>query len=735
MVRKKPADAPPATQPLPQAPTLAQASKKPWLFFRWFVRLSAWFIRASLKKKIAFIGGVLAALAILFVAVFLGVLTYNSFVGEDLSLFLKASTDTLEVTHGQEGSFSFTLSARNLALCTAYCSWNVTDGASGAFIAYGEGELEGALEQNISVVGAAKGRSVVPYQVQVSCQNTVTRTCKSRGFTRQAASITLVRVGDSQTEAEARALVEQEAPAFLEQLRTLLAALNGIAAVDDPRIMIRFAARDEARAAHEQLTQLRNAAAADDPLAAAKLLAFPQAPSLQAYTAAVATEQQLIVRYQQLNRTLAQELFMVLPEQETHALNQSITELNSALSRFNVTNFTELEQRIDVVAYLLQPQPQLAIAKANAAIDVLNAQQLALCVQQNLTCTPQAQIFFSNESIRALAVACIDLQNVTQPTNETTAFIAANCTWQRANFAPVPSPLLPVDPRVDEALLPIQFPEPQCCSLGVCAACVEQQRYPVLFVHGHSFVDSTTPEDNLNAFTRMAFALQKNNYLYAGHVFPREDLNDVSFGDYKMLPSGTSFTTTYFYNSYPEEGKTVFVAIKNDNLETYALRLREAISVVKQRTGADKVVIVSHSMGGLVSRRYLQIFGEQDVSALVMIGTPNHGTSGTTQHLCAFFGDADACADMRQGSLFLTKLNNGKQPTIPLYTIAGRCKGKTTDGVIEVASVYLSGANNTVIDSDCTDGNLFHSVLLYPEITPQVFGIVQNVISQQGPAQ
>lgn len=73
----------------------------------------------------------------------------------------------------------------------------------------------------------------------------------------------------------------------------------------------------------------------------------------------------------------------------------------------------------------------------------------------------------------------------------------------------------------------------------------------------------------------------------------------------------------------------------------YAALLANEIQVVKRREGVDKIDIVCHSMGGLVSRAYIErsdfregdgallyydyTYG-QDVRKLIMLGTPNHGS-------------------------------------------------------------------------------------------------------------
>jgi len=111
---------------------------------------------------------------------------------------------------------------------------------------------------------------------------------------------------------------------------------------------------------------------------------------------------------------------------------------------------------------------------------------------------------------------------------------------------------------------------------------------------------------------------------------------------------------------------------------TYAALLANEIQEVKRREGVDKIDIVSHSMGGLVSRAYIERsdFREgdgalliyayayaKDVRKLIMLGTPNHGTPLT--EIAALLGirfdktPAFSLKQMKPGSVFLKRLNGG----------------------------------------------------------------------------
>ncbi|MBI1833551.1 MAG: hypothetical protein HYR90_01870 [Candidatus Andersenbacteria bacterium] len=81
-----------------------------------------------------------------------------------------------------------------------------------------------------------------------------------------------------------------------------------------------------------------------------------------------------------------------------------------------------------------------------------------------------------------------------------------------------------------------------------------------------------------------------------------------------------------------EKDKDLFVVFydwRQSNIESAVEYLVPAINKALNMSGADKVDIVAHSMGGLVARAYVQS-GPQyrnDVDQLIMLGTPNEGAS------------------------------------------------------------------------------------------------------------
>ena len=99
------------------------------------------------------------------------------------------------------------------------------------------------------------------------------------------------------------------------------------------------------------------------------------------------------------------------------------------------------------------------------------------------------------------------------------------------------------------------------------------------------------------------------------------------------------------------------------DINANAQRLSSTVNAVRARTGAAKVDLVSHSMGGLVSRAYVKnLGGSSKVDSLIMMGTPNYGTK--IANIAQFFMGGSclgitACQQMAQGSSFLNSLNAG----------------------------------------------------------------------------
>jgi triacylglycerol esterase/lipase EstA (alpha/beta hydrolase family) len=127
------------------------------------------------------------------------------------------------------------------------------------------------------------------------------------------------------------------------------------------------------------------------------------------------------------------------------------------------------------------------------------------------------------------------------------------------------------------------------------------------------------------------------------------------------------------------------------SIERAADTLAAAVARVRAETGAEKVHIVAHSMGGLVSRYYIEQRGGDDVAALVMIGSPQQGTSRARLSL------GRSARQMRPQSAFLSGLGAPKPPRGVTY----RGVWSFADGIIVPAqSASVAGAGEELILND-----------------------------------
>lgn len=149
----------------------------------------------------------------------------------------------------------------------------------------------------------------------------------------------------------------------------------------------------------------------------------------------------------------------------------------------------------------------------------------------------------------------------------------------------------------------------------------------------------------------------------------------------------------YEYNSY-------------GNNITNAQGLAAFVNNVKSQTGASKVAIVNHSMGGLVSQYYLKILGgHSSVSHLASIAGANHGT--TFASACLIY---TTCQQMYPGSSFISQISAGDEtPGDTKYaTWYSACDGI----ILPYTSTRLSGATNNNVLCQTHIGYLADTIVL-----------------------
>lgn len=272
-----------------------------------------------------------------------------------------------------------------------------------------------------------------------------------------------------------------------------------------------------------------------------------------------------------------------------------------------------------------------------------------------------------------------------------------------------------------------------CCFKNECYKCVDDSsvNFPIILVHGHSFNEKISAELSLEAFSDFSKKLEEEGYIDAGNFYGNQ-YDELSKGYLGKINNSVVLKTTYYIDTLVSDEGSFILESKGDNIDKYSERLNEIISNVKYLTGKDKVIVVAHSMGGLVARKYIQKYGENSVDKIILVGVPNKGVDGRVMGSCSILGANAECEDLYENSYFLADLNSAPLPNIPIYNIVGvGCfwEGSNGDGIVKNESAYLEGAQNIFAEGTCDGLNFFHVDLIKPEEYPGIYEIVKEKIS------
>ena len=97
-------------------------------------------------------------------------------------------------------------------------------------------------------------------------------------------------------------------------------------------------------------------------------------------------------------------------------------------------------------------------------------------------------------------------------------------------------------------------------------------------------------------------------------------------------------------------------------IDDFAEQLHARVQAVCDATGAARVTLVGHSMGGLVSRACMAQHGAERIAGLITIGTPHQGSA------LAALGQGRAARQMQRGSDWMQRLDE-QRVTVPFVSI------------------------------------------------------------------
>ncbi|MDR1439673.1 MAG: hypothetical protein LBJ10_06570 [Clostridiales bacterium] len=150
-------------------------------------------------------------------------------------------------------------------------------------------------------------------------------------------------------------------------------------------------------------------------------------------------------------------------------------------------------------------------------------------------------------------------------------------------------------------------------------------KLPVIMLHG--IFGSTAKSNDIPGFHPI-----RNLYPNMPKQMPAPQSSLKIYDNYSIVSGDTGYQD--FVNKLKGKGYKAYVCVYDWRLslaDIVANRyLQDVIDTAKSDSGSDKVIVVAHSLGGLVARQYIQSSAYRgDIEAFFMVGTPNNGSAFT----------------------------------------------------------------------------------------------------------
>ncbi|MCC6142217.1 MAG: alpha/beta fold hydrolase [Candidatus Hydrogenedentes bacterium] len=167
------------------------------------------------------------------------------------------------------------------------------------------------------------------------------------------------------------------------------------------------------------------------------------------------------------------------------------------------------------------------------------------------------------------------------------------------------------------------------------------------------------------------------------------------------------------------------------SIDQFAGQLAARVDEILEATGQDKVILVGHSMGGLVARAYCRRFGgTMRVRGIITLGSPHSGT------VHARFSRARGAMDMRVGSQWLLDLSGIEAmseavviPVTSIYTVHDNIVSPQASAVlVNARNIALAGMGHLSLAWDRTVQEL-----VARELEAARSGWLQNSDSAEAP--
>ncbi len=693
-------------------------------------------VKVSRKRIFLLVGSIIifALLLLTFAQIYLNL---NLLLGNDVLINLDADKDFIAIKNGEQGEVAFTTSVRTNPFCSAHCIYSFTDVSTGEIIDHQSFELRAVdpLKKYYTVT-TEKGEGSKLYRYSVTCTSNRTFFCQTEGkprarFLTVALNHTLNETQSAAKNRSREALeeLENDRIMFLERAASINRTYSNITdylSYED----IRPNVTQGLRRYEVALTGFRQVWDSEEYIKLSEDIDAWE--GYQEMTTVLRVEESNLRNAINMHNALRSALdtmkdnlssrFLISNASLRHALFDAAETLNDSIEYFNGEATVRTKQR--VVQQSLDEIEQITERAQEAHEDAFEEHNETLVNASRVLCSiTQCPYVFKN-SHNTTQELCEDTDNFytiyrTLNTSQQALIVTApqNCTLSGPyNITSIQVPALAYRDVNRSTQDPRDLPEnpPQCCALGSCEPCCPGDgctEHPIVFIHGHAISEDTPPDYNIDSFNNLQAKLEDEGIINMGRI-SLYDYLDLPRNVWGQFSKPVSLKISYYYDIYSEHDTSIIVATKNENLDTYAVRLNDIIESVRFKTQSDKVIIMAHSMGGLVARRYMQIFGSEHVEKIMTFGTPHNGTYGIIADLCPVFGGELECRDMHHGSLFLNKLNSKPLPDIPFYNaVAVGCDMGmgSGDGVILNRSAWLPGARNFQINGSCQGPDTLHT--------------------------
>lgn len=649
------------------------------------------------KKRIITISVIAAIILLIFVVRLY--LTANLLLGNDVVIKLSSDKENLFLQHGQSEKIKFEGYVLTNPFCTANCSFEFRDLSRDKVIQKNYFELKPKITESREYVFNATeiGSGQEMYRFSMECKSTKTFLCQTKEIPRAKSILITLNYNLTDEEQKFKQDSKEKILSLMQKLNYLDLDLENADSVIENlnKTIIADSFIEESNAIHNGTLVINEIDYRIKNLWESEDYSFSEELNM--------TEQNLSGldnRFEGLNETLSSDIasYNTLIGNLAN-MSQNLT----ALKQLNLSNTTVIE--IDNVilnfndALNTFSQRDTLTSKKSLVKKISREIKSVWNTIGNDTGTPCC---FANETISEVNISKIEMN-------------ATNYSETNISFKEPPS---------------------KCCLFGKCAECCNEtcrsSNYPVILLHGHDFNRKASAEYDLYDLQNIQNALENESYLNAGAMII-SPADNKSEGIWGRIDSPVTVTASYYFDIYQNKNESKVIQTKTDSLDTYAIRLKDIIGVVKYKTGKDKVIIVAHSMGGVVARRYVQVFGSNDVDRLILIATPNKGIDGNTLKICPLFGADLECRDLDKNSLFMNKLNYGPSSEVPIYNIIGvgcDMDNETGDGVVKNSSAYLEGAENYYVNGTCEELKLdyLHGALLDPAKYPEAYELILEAL-------